>query len=85
MNTIDDVGNFLRIERSRRRLTQTELADRAGIPLRTYQRLESGDAGARLSSLLAVLNALGLALSTTSPRRPTLDELDAIYGNERDE
>ncbi len=47
----------LRIDQN---LTQAELADRAGIGLRTLQRLESGAAASQLSSLIKVCQALGL-------------------------
>ena len=62
-------------------LTQAELARRAGIPLRTYQRLESGDRGSKLDTLLRTLDALGLNLKTGSVRRPALEELGDLYGD----
>jgi transcriptional regulator with XRE-family HTH domain len=65
-----------------RKLSQQEIARLAGIPLRTYQRFESGDRGAKLDTLLRVLDALGLDIKTVSKRRPALDELDTVYGNE---
>lgn len=72
----------IRAARRSRRLTQTDVARSAGIPLRTYQRLEAGDRGSKLDTLLRVLDALGLALKTASKRRPSLDELNDLYGNE---
>ena len=54
----------------------------AGIPLRSYQRLESGDRGSKLDTLLRALDALGLGLKTVSKHRPSLEELDDLYGNE---
>jgi transcriptional regulator with XRE-family HTH domain len=65
-----------------RKLSQQDVARLAGIPLRTYQRFESGDRGAKLDTLLRVLDALGLTIKTVSKRRPALDELDTVYGNE---
>lgn len=62
--------------------TQADIARLAGIPLRTHQRLEAGDPGARLDTLIRVLDALGLDLKTASKRRPAMDELNEIYGNE---
>lgn len=63
-------------------LTQEEFARAAGIPWRTYQRMESGDPGARIDNLLRALNALGLTIKTASRGRPTLDELSELYGND---
>lgn len=77
-NTIADI----KAARSQKNLTQADMARLAGIPLRTYQRLESGDRGAKLDTLLRVLDTLGLSLTTMSKRRPALDELNALYGNE---
>ena len=77
-----DIAQFLRTERTRRGLSQNDLAAMAGIPLRTYQRLESADPGSRLSSLLRACAALGYELRPIATRRPTLDELNEIYGHE---
>ena len=75
------VAQIKAVRRSKR-LTQAEVAKRAGVPLRTYQRLESGDRGSKLDTLLRTLDALGLSLRAGSKRRPELDELNELYGNE---
>jgi transcriptional regulator with XRE-family HTH domain len=72
----------LRAKRLERGLTQQQLADAAGIPRRTYQRLEGGHAGTSTDSLLLALRALGLKVDLTPRRRPALDQLATIYGNE---
>jgi len=72
----------IKVARIKRDLTQEELARLAGIPLRTYQRLEAGDRGSKLDTLLRALDALNLELKTVSKRRPSLDELQDVYGNE---
>jgi transcriptional regulator with XRE-family HTH domain len=77
-NPITEIKNL----RITRKLSQQDVARLAGIPLRTYQRFESGDRGARLDTFLRVLDALGLSIKTVSKRRPALDELDTIYANE---
>jgi len=82
MHSLTEIAGFLHSERTRQGLSQSELAARAGVPLRSYQRLESGDPGARLSSFLRACAALGLVINPTSARRPTLDELAPIYGHE---
>ncbi|MFA6033106.1 MAG: helix-turn-helix domain-containing protein [Myxococcota bacterium] len=72
----------IKVARLKGKLTQEKLARLAGIPLRTYQRLEAGDRGSKLDTLLRVLDALNLELQTVSKRRPSLDELKDIYGND---
>ena len=72
----------IKAARLKRSLTQGALARLAGIPLRTYQRLEAGDRGSKLDTLLCTLDALGLSVKTASKRRPALDELNEVYGNE---
>jgi transcriptional regulator with XRE-family HTH domain len=72
----------IKVARIKENLTQKDLASLAGIPLRTYQRLEAGDRGSKLDTLLRVLDALNLELQTVSKRRPSLDELKDLYGND---
>jgi transcriptional regulator with XRE-family HTH domain len=82
MRTLDQLSQRLHAERLRQGLSQAELARRARIPIRSYQRLEAADAGARLATLLRAVTALGLELETAPARRPTLDDLSATYGYE---
>lgn len=82
MRTLADLAEWLRRERLQRGLSQSELATQAGVPHRTYQRLEAGDPGARLTTLLRTFGALGVELKTSPARRPTLEELADIYDDE---
>lgn len=47
--------------RIRRQLTQQQLADRAGLGLRTVQRLEIGEVSTQLVGFLKVCRVLGLS------------------------
>lgn len=58
LSAVKRLGESLRIARIRRRLTQAQLATRAGIGVSTIQRLERGDAGLGLGSVLEVLAVL---------------------------
>ena len=82
MRPPNQVIHEIKAARLNKRLTQAETARLAGVPLRTYQRLESGDPGSKMDTLLRILDALGLMLKTASKRRPSLDELGDLYGNE---
>jgi transcriptional regulator with XRE-family HTH domain len=64
---LSDIGRRLAAWRLARNLTQSEVAERAGLGLRTVQRLESGEAATHLSGFLGVCRVLGL-----------LDRIDAL-------
>lgn len=58
-----DIGQAIRKERKRQRLTQTDLADLCGVSLTFISNLENGKETAELEKTLSVLNTLGLNLS----------------------
>ena len=53
-------GRRLAQIRLSRNMTQSELAQRAGVSKRTLERLEIGTGGVRIDALFAVCGALGL-------------------------
>ena len=55
-----ELGENVRIARKRRRLRQVELAQKVGVTEKTLRRLEGGDAGVSIGTVLSVLWALGL-------------------------
>lgn len=65
-NTVTDstvlaeLGERLAALRLEKNLKQADVAREAGIGLRTLQRLESGAAASRLSSLVRVLRVMGI-------------------------
>jgi transcriptional regulator with XRE-family HTH domain len=56
-----ELGSRLAAARLARNLTQAALAEEAGVSKRTVERLESGEVAARLSGLVRVCRALGIA------------------------
>lgn len=50
-------------QRARARFEQDELADRAGVPLRTLQRFEAGEVPNAILQLVALADALGCTLN----------------------
>ena|SRR6266567_8390857 len=56
-----ELGERLARVRLEKNLTQSELAQQAGVGLRTVQRLETGAVATRLSSFLLICRVLGLA------------------------
>lgn len=63
-DTVDEIlsglGVRLAEHRKSRRLTQEELAHRAGLSKRTVERLEKAASGVRLSAFVAACQILGL-------------------------
>jgi y4mF family transcriptional regulator len=57
------LGQAVRAERQRLKLTQTQLAEFAGCGLTFVNQLERGKPSVRLEKLLDVLEVLGLTLS----------------------
>lgn len=82
MQDLPSVAAWVRTTRIAQGLSQAEAAQRAGVPRRSFQRLEAADPGAKLSTLMRVFGALGFELDAIASRRPTLEELETLYGDE---
>lgn len=57
-----DLGNLIQRARTQRGLTQTELADLAGMRQELISKIERGQEGTKLANLYALLAALELDL-----------------------
>jgi transcriptional regulator with XRE-family HTH domain len=78
MPDLFSIGGQIAERRKSLKLSQTELARKAGVSRATVDALENGRAGELgFSKLTKLLTALGLELKleTASSQRPTLDEL----------
>jgi transcriptional regulator with XRE-family HTH domain len=84
MNLVN-IGKTIRSRRDERGLTQEAFARATGIARRTLTRLESGDPAVRIGTIEKAARALGLALHVRDAgiQRPTLDELESLYGDEK--
>ncbi len=58
--TLRTIGENIRLARKRRRLTEIQVSERAGIARSTLQLIERGEAGVAMASYLQVLFVLGL-------------------------
>ena len=78
MLTLTSIGEQIAAHRKSLKLSQTELARKAGVSRATLDALENGRAGelgfSKVAKLLAALG-LELTLQKASSHRPTLDEL----------
>lgn len=76
---LEELGSRLRQIRLGRNLSQTRLAEEAGVGRVTLQRIEEGSTGASLPSLIRILRALNLSegfdLLVPEPGPSPIDEL----------
>ena len=56
------LGELVRLSRGRRRMTESELAERAGIARSTLQKIERGDPGVRIGLVLEAATMAGVPL-----------------------
>ena len=63
VNNASDLAQAVRASRRSAGITQQELADLAGVSVRTISELEAGESAISFSRLMAVLAVLGLSLS----------------------
>lgn len=84
ITTPRQAGIYVRQAREAQRITRAALAKKAGVSERLLASLELGDAtGIRLDKLLAVFNALGLALAAQGDIDEAKNEqpVDAPHAN----
>lgn len=73
---LSEAGSAVSERRLQLGLTQSDLADLAGVGLSSVRALEAGHATVTLTVALAVLDALGLAVGVAP--RPTLQALPGV-------
>ncbi len=54
------LGNNLRAERNRQRLSQEQLAEMAGLQMQHISKIENGQTDIRFTTLIAILKALNI-------------------------
>ncbi len=80
----DELGHRLRARREALGMGKSELAAKAGKVREVVYRLEAGD-DTTVSSLLAVVGALGLALRLEPAGMPTAGEVAARFQDDDDD
>ncbi|HSI49567.1 MAG TPA: helix-turn-helix domain-containing protein [Ideonella sp.] len=80
----DELGRLLKARREAAGLTKKDLARRAGKVREVIYRLEDGE-DVTVSSLLAVLSALGLGLRVEKAGMPSLQEVAARFNDDGDD
>ncbi len=79
----DELGRQLRQQREAQGMSKSELAHKAGRVREVVYRLEAGEDTA-VSSLMAVLGALGLALRLERAGLPTAEEVARRFQDDDD-
>jgi y4mF family transcriptional regulator len=72
MNEIKKLPEFLKAKRKQARITQPELAEKAGVGLRFIRELEQGKTSLRMDKVNQVLKLFGHELGPVSINRQTL-------------
>ena len=81
--TSQDIIQIIIDGRKQAKLTQLELAQRAGLSRRTIISLEAGEHDIGVRKLERLLNALGMHLTIArQPTRPVESELTATFRDE---
>ena len=77
------LGSNLKIARLRRRLPQSQVAERAGISLNTLAKVEAGDPGVAIGNVAAIMQAIGLGAPMGDIASPASDTSGLRLESER--
>lgn len=79
VHTVRDLGAAVREARSKRHLTQAQLAQRAGVSREWLVRLEQGHPRLEVQLVLDTLEAVGLMLTTGTAVSPAADVAEETW------
>jgi transcriptional regulator with XRE-family HTH domain len=78
-----DIAEHVKAWRKLNGLTQSQLADRAGLDRKTVIKLEAGDSSIGLDVLLRLLNALGILDRVVEAADPYETDIGRLRADER--
>ena len=84
LRTLEDIGAKVRQARKAAKLTTVDVARKSGRSRDILHRLEQGE-DVSLSSLLAILAAIGHSIDIVPAGPPTLAEMARRFGQDHDE
>lgn len=74
MSDLDTIGRLVRFHRVQSKLSQTELADLAGVGKTVIYDIEKGKMTVRFETLMKVLRALNIKIIFASPLMSLFEE-----------
>lgn len=81
---LTNIGKQARARRKTQGWTQADVARQIQAHRNEISRIENGKYSGNLATFIRYLNALGMSLTTTVSRHPTLEELDGIFNEDGD-
>ena len=83
--SLERLGQRLRLARLRRNLSQADVAERAGVTRKTYQALEAGRGTASVALLVKVLGIFGYPerIAQLLEADPIGEDLEEVHGRKR--
>jgi transcriptional regulator with XRE-family HTH domain len=75
-----EIGSRIRAARTEQKLSQSELAEKAGISSTHISEIETGKSGVQVYTLIRIAEAL--QVTTDSLIRPNIPEVNALYQGE---
>lgn len=79
IRSLSELGKGVRMARQAAGMSTVALAEQSGHSRNTLHRIESG-IDCSTSTLLSTLRAMGYTIEIKPLRRPTLDEVSALFG-----
>ena len=73
------LGALIQRSRKAKGLTQSQLADLAGLRQELVSKIETGQSGSRIASIYALLSALDLEMTLTPRSRSSADDLADLF------
>ncbi len=77
--TPDQLGAIIRRERKKRGLTQASLGEQIGLRQATISKLEAGEPGTQIRTVLDAIAALGLEIVIDERGQGAADDIENVF------
>lgn len=79
IRSTEQLGNAIRRSRKLQKISQTELAKKAGVTQKTISKIESDASKANISTMLLILAALKLDLTISERPLKNSNDLEGLF------